>query len=319
VLGRRLAPEGEETDLHANSEPSGRSGVLRSLDWRALALGLAFATIWSSAFTSSRIVVEYWPPFLVLTLRFLMSGLVALGIGFALGQRIRLTRAEWRAVVVFGICQNALYLGLFHYAMQTVEAGLAAIIASAMPLCVAALGRVFLGQRLAPVAVAGLAAGFAGVLIIMTGRLGHGLDWGGVVACVTGVLALAVATLILRNAAAGGSLWIVVGLQMLVGAAALFPASVALETWEVGFSTEFVVAFLYSMLVSGVVATMIWFVLVRRIGATRAATFHFLNPFLGVAIAAAVLGERVTARDLVGVAIIMAGILAVQLARAEGR
>jgi drug/metabolite transporter (DMT)-like permease len=60
---------------------------------------------------------------------------------------------------------------------------------------------------------------------------------------------------------------------------------------------------------------MIWFVLVRRIGATRAATFHFLNPFIGVTIAALVLGEQVTARDLVGVAIIMAGILAVQLGR----
>ena len=106
---------------------------------------------------------------------------------------------------------------------------------------------------------------------------------------------------------------------MLVGAAALFPASLAFETWHVAFAPRFFVAFLYSAVVSGVVATMIWFVLVRRIGATRAATFHFLNPFLGVPIAAAVLGERVTARDLAGVAIIMAGILAVQLARAGER
>jgi drug/metabolite transporter (DMT)-like permease len=287
------------------------------MDWRALGLGLLFATIWSSAFTSSRIVVEYWPPFLVLTVRFLFSGLVALGIGFAAGQRVRLTRSEWRAVVVFGVCQNALYLGLFHFAMRTVEAGLAAIIASALPLCVAALGRVFLGQRLAPVAVAGLFTGFFGVLVIMAGRLGQGLDWGGVAACVIGVLALAVATLTLRNAAAGGSLWIVVGLQMLVGAAALLPVSLAFETWQVASPARFWAAFLYSALISGVVATMVWFVLVRRIGATRAATFHFLNPFLGVAIAALVLGERVTVRDLVGVAIIMAGILAVQLARAE--
>ena len=125
----------------------------------------------------------------------------------------------------------------------------------------------------------------------MTGRLGHGLDWAGSAACVVGVLALAVATLTLRNAAASGSLWIVVGLQMLVGAAALFPASLAFETWQVAFAPRFFAAFLYSALVSGVVATMIWFVLVRRIGATRAATFHFLNPFLGVAIAAAVLGR----------------------------
>lgn len=285
------------------------------VDWGAMALGVTFALIWSSAFTSSRIVVEYWPPFLVLSVRFLFSGAVALGIGLAVGQRIRLTAAEWRAVVIFGICQNALYLGLFHEAMRTLEAGLAAIIASSLPFFVAGLGRIFLGQRLTRQAVAGLAAGFAGVLVVMTGRLGHGLDWRGVAACVTGVVALAVATLTLRNAAAGGKLWIVVGLQMLVGAATLFPASLLLETWTVTVTPRFMAAFLYSALVSGVVATMIWFVVVRRIGATRAATFHFLNPFFGVAIAAAILGEHVTGRDLVGVAIVMAGILAVQLGR----
>ena len=123
--------------LHHRQDRIHRGLRVRGVDWRSLALGLTFAAIWSSAFTSSRIVVEYWPPFLVLSVRFLFSGLLALGIGFAAGQRIELTRAEWRAVVVFGVCQNALYLGLFHYAMQTVEAGLAAIIASALPLCVA--------------------------------------------------------------------------------------------------------------------------------------------------------------------------------------
>lgn len=230
-----------------------------------------------------------------------------------------LTRSEWHAVVVFGICQNALYLGLFHFAMRTIEAGLASIIASALPLAVAGLGRIFLGQRLTPLALGGLVTGFVGVLVIMVARLGHGLDLRGLVACIIGVLALAVATLTLRNAAAGGKLWIVVGLQMLVGSAALFPVSLAVETWQVTVNARFLAAFAYSVIVSGVAATMVWFILVRRIGATRAATFHFLNPFLGVAIAALVLGEQVTVRDCVGVAIIMAGILAVQLSRAEPR
>ncbi len=289
------------------------------IDWRGLALGIAFAMMWSSAFTSSRIVVMYWPPFLVLTVRFAVSGLIALGLGFALGQRIALTRAQWRAVVVFGICQNALYLGLFHFAMRTVEAGLAAIIASALPLCVAALGWTFMGQRLGRMAIAGLAAGFAGVIVIMASRLGHGIDPAGIAVCIVGVLALAVATLTLRGAAAGGNLWIIVGLQMLVGAAALFPVSLIAETWTVRVTPAFVGAFIYSVLISGLTATMTWFLLVRRVGATRAATFHFLNPFFGVAVAALVLGEHVTGRDLVGVAIIMAGILAVQLDAATPR
>jgi drug/metabolite transporter (DMT)-like permease len=132
---------------------------------------------------------------------------------------------------------------------------------------------------------------------------------------VLGALALAVATLLLRGASASGDLWIIVGLQMLVGAVLLLPVGALLETWEVVWSPALVGAFLYTVFFPGIAATMIWFVLVRRIGATRAATFHFLNPFFGVATAAAILGERVGLRDLLGVAIVMAGILAVQLGR----
>ena len=62
-------------------------------------------------------------------------------------------------------------------------------------------------------------------------------------------------------------------------------------------------------------ATWIWFKLVGRIGAVKAATFHFLNPFFGVAIAAMVLHERLGPLDLLGVAVIAGGILAVQLSK----
>jgi drug/metabolite transporter (DMT)-like permease len=289
------------------------------MEWRAVALGLAFAAMWSSAFTSARIVVTYAPPFLALSVRFLLSGALALGIGWALGQRIRLTRAEWGAVVLFGICQNALYLGLNFEAMRTVDASVAAIVASLLPLLVAAGGRVVLGERLTALAIAGLIAGFGGVLVIMAARLGHGADIRGLALCGTGALALAVATLTLRGASGGGNLWMVVGLQMLVGSVALLPAAWFLETWTVDWSWPLALAFAYTVVVPGVIATMIWFVLVGRIGATRAATFHFLNPFFGVATAALILGEPVTLRDVVGVAIIMAGILAVQLARMPPR
>lgn len=285
------------------------------MDWRSLALGLVFVTAWSSAFTSARIIVADAPPFLALSVRFLLSGLIALAIGRAMGQRIALGRSEWRAVIAFGLCQNALYLGLNFLAMRTVEASVAVVIASLLPLVVAGLARLIFAERLPPLGLAGLVAGLAGVMVIMTARIGAGLDPVGVALCVLGVLALAVATLTVRGASNAGNLWMVVGLQMLVGSAALFPVAVAFEAWEVTWSVPLALAFIYTLFIPGLAATMIWFVLVGRIGATRAATFHFLNPFIGVAIAAGVLGEAVTARDLIGVGIIMAGILAVQLSR----
>ncbi len=289
------------------------------MDLRAIAGGIAFALMWSSAFATARIIVAGAPPLASLALRFAISGLLAVAVARALGQGWRLTRAQGRAVIVFGLCQNALYLGLNFVALQWVEAALAAIVASSMPLIVAALGWALRGERLAPLGLAGMAAGFAGVALIMGTRLSGGADPVGLALCVGGAIGLAVATLTVRGAAAGGgNLLMIVGLQMLVGGAALAVVSAFTEVLEIRPSWPLAAAFAYQILVPGLAATLLWFALVGRIGAVRAATFHFLNPFFGVIIAAALLGEAIGPTDLIGVAVATAGILAVQLSRQRG-
>ncbi len=285
------------------------------MDLRAIAMGLAFALMWSSAFTSARIIVADASPLYALALRFLISGLLGVAIAAWMGQTWRLTRAQWYATILFGICQNALYLGLNFVAMQTVEAGLAAIIASTMPLLVALATWLIFKERLGALGIIGLFAGLAGVALIMGARITAGVDLYGVMLCGIGVLALAFATLALRGAMSGGNFLMIVGLQMLVGSAALAVVAVLFETPRFDPSWPLFWAFAYTTIVPGLAATLVWFLLVNRIGAIRAATFHFLNPFFGVAIAAVLLGEALGPRDILGVAIITAGILAVQLAR----
>lgn len=289
------------------------------MDLRAIGMGLAFALMWSSAFTSARVIVEAAPPLMTLAIRFAISGTLGVLIARALGQTVQFNRRQWRAIVVFGISQNALYLGLNFVAMQWIEAGLAAIIASTMPLLVALAGRVALGETIRPLGLAGLVAGIAGVAIIMTSRLSGGVDMTGVALCGIGVVALTFATLAVRGASASGNLLMVVGLQMLVGSAVLTPAALVLETWQVAWSWKLAAAFTYTVLVPGLAATWVWFVLVGRIGAVRAATFHFLNPFLGVAVAALILGEALGWLDVLGVAVITLGILAVQVSKQSPR
>ena len=286
------------------------------MDIRAIVMGLAFALMWSSAFTSARMIVVDAPPLAALALRFLVSGLLGVGIAAALGQSWRLTPAQWRSVAIFGLCQNALYLGLNFVAMQHVEASLAAIIASTMPLLVALLGWLFLGQKIRPLGVAGLLAGTAGVAIIMGSRLSGGVSLSGLALCGMGALALAVATLTVRGASSGGNVLMIVGLQMFVGAAILGVVSAATETLAVRWSPRLVFAFAYTTLFPGLIATWVWFRLVDRIGAVRAATYHFLNPFFGVLVASLLLAEHVGPADVLGVAIVAAGILAVQLSKA---
>ena len=285
------------------------------MDFRAIAMGLAFALMWSSAFTSARIIVADASPLAALTLRYLISGLLGVAIARAMGQSWHLTPAQWRATVIFGVLQNAVYLGLNFVAMQTIEASVAAIIASTMPLLVAMATWIFLGEKLRPLGIAGLVAGLIGVGLIMGARISGGVDPFGLLLCGIGVIALTIATLSVRGATSGGNFLMIVGLQMLVGCAALALATLVFETPRVTPSWPLLAAFAYTTLVPGLAATFVWFWLVNRIGATRAATFHFLNPFFGVAIAAFLLGEPLGAQDLLGVAIITLGILAVQISR----
>ena len=285
------------------------------MDGKAVFLGLAFALMWSSAFTSARIIVEYAPPLYSLSARFLISGLIGISIALILGQSWKLSKKQWISVVVFGVCQNALYLGLNFVAMQTVEASLAAIIASTMPLIVACAGWLIFNERLPTLGIVGLISGLIGVALIMGSRIQADVDLFGIILCIIGAVSLAVATLSMRGVSSSGNYLMIVGLQMLVGSLTLWAPAIILETPTIVWTNAFVYAFIYTTLVPGLMATLVWFILVDRIGAVRASTYHFLNPFFGVAIAAAILSEGLTLLDIIGVVIVAGGILAVQISR----
>ena len=271
--------------------------------------------MWSSAFTSAKIIVSSAPPLSALSLRFLVSGLLAIGIGWLLGQSLKLTSAQWKATVIFGICQNSIYLGLNFIAVQRIEASVAAIIASTMPLIVAFLGWIIFRDRLKPLAIFGLVLGFIGVLIIMNTRIQNINDLGAISLCVLGAISLAIATLSVKNATSGGNLWIIVGYQMIIGSIALLPFALLLEEINIAWSFKLIIAFFYTTLIPGLLATWVWFVLVSNVGAVKGATYHFLNPFFGVLIAYIILKESIGLSDYIGVIVVSVGIIIVQISR----
>jgi probable blue pigment (indigoidine) exporter len=282
---------------------------------RSILIGLVFVALWSSAFATARVIVAHAPPLTALAFRFAISGLLAVLIARALGQSWRLTPGQGVSVLVFGLCQNAAYLGLNFIALQWIDASLAVIIAASMPLLVAALGWAFRGESLSPQIIAGLTAGFLGVALIMGTRLSGGADPIGIALCFLGALALAVATLTMGGAASGGNVLMIVGLQMLVGSAALALIAALSEPWHFTPAPAFWAAFAWQILGPGLAATLLWFRLVGDIGTVRAAAFHFLNPAFGVIVAILLLGESLHLWDVIGVAITMIGILLVQRAK----
>ncbi len=280
--------------------------------WLILAMGITFAVLWSSAFSVAKILVTHTPPFSVSALRFLVAALIAGGLALALGQRIPSGWDAWRPIIILGLCQNTLYLGLFFTAMTSIPAGLAAIVASAMPLIVAALAPAVVSERITLGTVAGLIIGFGGVLWIMGVRVTGGIDPLGLALAVVGVLALSVATLTVKRGDFGTGLLMVVACQLLIGGLGCVPVALLLEdvtAFEVTVPVMF--AFAYQVLFPGITATMLWFGLVKLVSTAGASAFHFLNPIFGVGFAFVLLGEPVSPWDAVGVALVAFGILMV--------
>jgi len=283
-------------------------------------MGVLFALIWSSAFTTAWIVVQAIEPFTALTARFALSGFLSIGLALLLGQPLPHSRRQWRAIIIFGFFQNGIYLGANWTAVQWIDASLAAIIGSTMPLQVALLGGLLLRDRLGWIGNLGLIVGFLGVLIIMWPRLDIGYVGLGILLCFIAALALSIATLVARTATTGGNIMMIVGLQMIVGCLlAAIPATLFETMTQPVWTSELIIAFAYQVLAPGVLATWIWFVLVQRVGPTRASSFHYLNPFLGVAVATIVLDEHMGVIELAGVIVITIGIVLVNNRHATRR
>jgi probable blue pigment (indigoidine) exporter len=281
-----------------------------------LLMGVAFALIWSSAFSVAKIIVAHTPPFAVSAVRFAVAAMIAGSLALALGQKFPRNRSAWRAIIILGLCQNTLYLGLFFTAMTRIPAGLSAIIASAMPLVVASLAPALVGERVGLSKAAGLIIGFTGVVWIMGARIAGGIDLFGIGLAVAGVLALSIATLTVKRGDFGTGLLMVVACQMLVGAIGCIPLALIFEdVTAFDVTPQVAIAFAYQVLMPGIVATLIWFWLVKTVTAASASTFHFLNPIFGVAIAWALLGEPMSVRDGFGVALVAIGILVVNWRR----
>ena len=262
------------------------------MDIRSFLMGISIAFMWASAFTAARILMINAPPFLVLSSRFFISGLLAITIARCFGQKIDFSRREWYTILSIGLCQNTVCTALNFTAMQWVTASIAAIIASMLPIIIAMFAWIFQGGEIGVIGKLGLFTAIAGVFLIVYDKTADETKILGLVLCIVAVLGFAGAALIVGNSLKNNkNLFMIVGLQMIVGSVTLLPLSILFETWTIKFSSIFIISFAYLILIPGLIGTLVWFSLLIRIGGTKASAFHFLNPFFGVAIASVILSE----------------------------
>lgn len=280
---------------------------------RYTALAILFSALWAAAFIGVKVALRSSPPLFLMVVRFLGAGLLLLATARLLGHPIPATRRAWRPLVLLGLLNNALYLGLASVALRHLSAGMAAILASTNPLLLALFAALALGERLTFARVAGLITSFGGVLWIMESRIGDENRPGAIVLMLAAIAFLVTGTVMFKKLRVSAHLLVVNGGQLLAGGLVLLPPSLLWEpVGDVRLTTSFVAA--QAFLIVGVsgAGMLIWFWLLNNGDATRASAYFFLNPVLGLVFGALGLGEPLRAHDLAGAVAVALGIYLVQ-------
>ncbi len=288
---------------------------------------LVLYLVWGSTYLGIAVAVETIPPFLMAAVRFSLAGLILLTWSIARQGRafIRPTRREWRDSAIVGALLLGGGMGMVAYGEQTIPSGIAALMIAMMPVWVAVLGRVFLGERLPRLAVVGIVLGFVGIAILVgpsaLGGVGA-LDPVGLAAVLISPIAWAIGSLFATHRAVLPRRPLVAtGAQMLVGGLVLAVMSGAtgeFGTFDVGaVSRESVIALLYLLVLGSLVAFTVYGWMMRVAPLPLVTTYAYVNPVVAVILGALILGETIDLRTVVAGAVIVTAVAVIVTARSR--
>lgn len=297
-------------------------GVDRGRLWLALSV---LYLVWGSTYLAIAVAVDTIPPFLMAGVRFGLAGMVLVGwsLARARGSIVAPTRRQWRDTTIVSALLLGGGMGMVAYGEQTVPSGVTALFIAMMPVWVAIFGRLFLGQRLPPLAVVGIVIGFTGVAILAgPTALGHAdaLDPTGLAAIIVSPIAWATGSLYASHRAdLPRHPLLATGTQMLTGGAVLVAMGAVTGEFDrfapSAVSGASIAAFLYLAIVGSLIAFTAYGWLLRVAPLPFIATYAYVNPVVAVVLGALVLHEPTEPRTIVAGAVIVGAVALIISAR----
>ncbi|MDR6612915.1 putative blue pigment (indigoidine) exporter [Leifsonia sp. 1010] len=268
--------------------------------WRWMLVTAIAPVAWGSTYVVTRAVLPddaLWGA----VIRALPAGVILLAIS-----RRRPHGAWWWRSAVLGVLNTGGFFALVYAVAQRLPSGVASTVMAASPLVMMAAGRIILGQRPRALALAGGAAGIVGVALMLFGGA-DAVDGLGVVLAVTALVGSAIGYALATRWGAvdliASTAW-----QLLAGGLLVLPVAVIVEGAPPALDGAAIAGFAYVTVIATALAFVAWFAGLRHLPAGTVGLIGLLNPVTGVVLGALVAGEALSGRQLVGLAIVLAGI-----------
>jgi drug/metabolite transporter (DMT)-like permease len=276
-------------------------------------LFLALGVMWGSSYLFIKIGVDNGlPPFTLIALRLFFGFLVIATVVRLAREPLPRRPRQYVHLLVMSVVNIVLPFFLITWGEQSIDSALAAILNATVPLFVIVLAPVFLpDERITVNRVAGLAIGFAGVLVLFIPDLGalEGNSLLGWFALLASAVAYAVGNVYAKRNVKGLRPMIPALFQ--VGFALAITVVLALVVdrpiGRVQLTPEALFAVVWLGILGSGFAYLAYFRLLRDWGATRTALVAYLLPVFGIALGA-LAGEQITVPRVVGTVLIIGGV-----------
>lgn len=268
--------------------------------------------LWAACFPLITAGIEFAPHLTFAALRAILAGVVLTALALALRRPLPKEGRVWAMVAVVGLGATSLgFLGMFH-AAEFVSPGIATVIANTQPLLAAGLAGIVLNERLTTRGKAGLALGFAGILVIASPQLfsdGQNNYILGVAYIVLAALGITVSNVLIKRIAGNVDALMAMGLQMLIGSIPLILGAWAMEEpTAIQWSFTFIGALVGLSLFGSALVYWLWFSVLEKAPLNRANAFSFLIPIFGLTMGTLFYGESLGWSQLIGIALTVLGV-----------
>ncbi|WP_449423859.1 DMT family transporter [Rhodanobacter lindaniclasticus] len=271
---------------------------------------LVTIVLWAYSWIVMKQVLAYAGPFDFAALRYLLGAAVLFAALLLSGRSLR--PPPLGPTILIGLCQTAAFQGLEQWALLDGGAGHVALLAYTMPFWAVLLAWLMLGDRPTPRHWLGLALAAAGLLCIIEPWHAMGSVPSTTLA-ITGGVAWAAGTVLTKRLFQrhAPDVLSLTAWQMLVGGVALGLIALVVPQRPIVWNLAFIGGLAYSAVLASAAAWWLWSIVLQRLSTTVASVASLGVPVLSVLLAWLVLHERPSPLELVGIAFVLLGLLAV--------
>lgn len=281
-------------------------------DWGAL---IALSVLWGGTFLFAALAVKEIPPFTLVFARVAIAAAALLIVLRAQGHAFPGEGPGWLPFFGMGLLNNAIPFSLIFLGQTHIAAGLASILNATTPLFTVLVLHIFGTERATAMKVVGVVIGAAGVALLVgpDAFAGIGLNVLAQLAVLGAAISYAFALLWGRRHFQGVPPVKGAAGQLVASSVLMLPVALVVDRpWMLAPPSFVAIGALVAMaLLSTALAYLLYFRLIIRAGGVNASLVTLLIPASAILLGAVVLGERLDPLDAVGLALIVAALIAI--------